>query len=221
MTNKTTEVSNRWSNVLISALLTLIIGGVLIFVPEAIYSTIIIVIGIIIILFGIGFFIFTNRSNTLSTKAKSLWYTQSIINIIVGLFMAFQSEIVYSFIIYFLAIWLIITGASQIFFAPSQKQIIKKVNIVLLNGIMALALGATILIWPEFPMVFIGYITLFIGTILLYDSIIFFKHRKQNTVINYEEAEEVEDFEEVEIIDNNDNKNDSYSNDDDYGSDND
>jgi uncharacterized membrane protein HdeD (DUF308 family) len=218
MNNKTTEVSNRWSNVLMSALLTLIIGGVLIFVPEAIYSTIIIIVGIIIILLGVGFFIFTNRSNALSAKAKTLWYIQSIINIIVGLFMAFQSEIVYSFIIYFLAIWLIITGASQIFFAPSQKQIIRKINIVLINGIMALALGATILIWPEFPMVFIGYITLIIGTILLYDSIIFFKHRKQNTVINYDEAE---DFEEVEMIDNNDNENDSYNNDDDSGSDDD
>ncbi|MCK5846987.1 MAG: DUF308 domain-containing protein [Bacteroidales bacterium] len=189
--------SNRWSNVLINALLTLTIGIVLVFVPDTVYSMIIIGIGIVMITSGIGFLLYNYMSKTVSPKAKTMLFVQAIINIIVGLFMVFQSIIVYNSIIYFLAIWLIITGAMQLFSAPSQKNIIPNTNVILLNGVIALGLGVIILIWPQFPLVFIGYLTIFISTILFYYSYISFKHRNQNINFNYENTVDVE-----EIIDN-------------------
>jgi len=184
--------SNRWTNVLINALITLTIGVVLIFVPNTIYSMIIKGIGIIMILSGISFFIYNHFSHKLSARSKALFFTQSIINIVVGLFLVFQSEIVYNFIIYFIAIWLIITGGSQIFSAPLQKTIIPNANLVLINGIIALSLGVIILIWPQFPLVFIGYLSVFIGAILLYYSIVSFKNRNQNMKVEYENTEDIE-----------------------------
>ena len=53
--------SNRWTSVLINAIITLTIGIVLIFVPETVYSTIIIVIGAMMILSGFIFFTYPNR----------------------------------------------------------------------------------------------------------------------------------------------------------------
>ncbi len=189
MSNKAAIItSNRWSNVLINALLTLTIGLVLILVPNTVYTTIILAIGIIMILIGLSFMGYTHFSKKITTKSKTILFTQAIVNIIVGLFMVFQSEIVYNFIIYFIAIWLIITGATQLFSAPSQKNIIPYTNIILINGIIALGLGVTILIWPEFPMIFIGYINIYISIILFYYSFTSFKHRNQNSKVVFEET---------------------------------
>ena len=190
--------SNRWTNVLINALITLIIGVVLIFVPDTVYSMIIIGIGTLLIFSGIVFFIYNHFSNKLTKKSKTLLFTQSIINIVVGLFLVFQSELVYSFIIYFIAIWLIITGGTQIFSAPMQKNIIPNTNIILLNGILAVGLGVIILIWPQFPLVFIGYLNIIIGIILLYYSFISFQHRNQNMKVEFEDTKDVEIEEIVE-----------------------
>ena len=188
---------NRWSSVLINAILTFIIGIVLIFVPETIYATIIIAIGIMMIISGIGFMTYTHMSHTATSKAKTILFTQAIINIVVGLFMVFQSIIVYNFIIYFLAIWLIITGGTQLFSAPAQKNIIPNTNIILINGVTALGLGVIILIWPQFPLIFIGYFTVFISIILFYYSFISFKHRKQNVNIKFENVEDAEIVEDI------------------------
>ena len=189
--------TNRWSSVLINAILTLIIGIVLIFVPETIYATIIIAIGIMMIISGIGFITYTYMSKKATSKSKTILYSQAIINIIVGLFMIFQHEIVKDFIIYFIAIWLIITGGTQIFSAPAQKNIIPHTNIILINGVTALGLGVIILIWPEFPLIFIGYFTVFISIILFYYSFISFKHRKQTVNIEFENIEEAEIVEDI------------------------
>lgn len=190
--NSQINLSHRWSNVFINALLTLTIGAVLIFVPEAIYVTIITVIGALLIASGIGFFIFLKKATTLSTKARIIWFSQALINIIVGLFLVFQSELVYDFVIYFIAIWLIISGGIQIFFAPSQKNIVKNTSVILINGVVAIGLGVTILIWPEFPIKFIGYITVLVGFILLYYSFIFFKHRNETITFDYHQDDEIE-----------------------------
>jgi len=191
--------SNRWTTVLINAIITLTIGIVLIFVPNTVYSMIIIGIGAVLILSGFSFFIYNHFSKNLTKRSKTLFLTQSIINIVVGLFLVFQSEIVYNFTVYFIAIWLIITGGSQIFSAPTQKNIIPNTNIILINGILALSLGVIILIWPRFPFIFIGYLNILISIILLYYSFISFKHRNQNITVEFENTT---DIEAEEIIDN-------------------
>jgi len=184
--------SNKWTTVLINAIITLTIGVVLIFVPNTVYSMIIIGIGIVLIFSGVSFFLYNHISKNLTKKTKALFFTQSIINIVVGLFLVFQSDIVYDFTVYFIAIWLIITGGSQIFSAPMQKNIIPNTNIILINGILALGFGVIILIWPHFPLIAIGYLNILIAIILFYYSFISFKHRNQNIKVEFENTADIE-----------------------------
>ena len=198
MTTHTIKPSDRWSNILINAILTISIGLMLILIPDKIYQTIVIAIGVILFIAGLASLIFANRSQSITFKTKSFWYIQSILNIIVGIFLFFQPALVVSLLHYFISIWLIIVGSMQLFFASTQKGIYGKVNVLFINSILALGLGVVFLVWPKFPLIAIGYITVLIGVILLIYSFIFFKHRNDSIQVSYvEEAEDIEFEEEV------------------------
>jgi len=177
-----TQTGSKWTNILINAIITLTIGAVLVFIPETIYLSIIIGIGVILTLSGFGFLFYTYNSKQIEIKNKVLWYLQSIINLTVGAFLLFQPELVLDFMIYFISVWLILIGAIQLFQAPSQKNIAGNISFILINSVISITLGVVILIWPTFPLQFIGYIVLLIGVILLYYSYVFYKHR--NDVIS-------------------------------------
>ena len=182
MSNTTIRTGSRWTNILINAIITLTIGSVLVFIPQAIYLSIVIGIGIVLILSGFSILLYTHNSKQLIVKSKVLWYLQSIINLTVGAFLVFQPELVLNFMVYFISVWLILIGAIQLFQAPSQKNIAGNISIILINSVISIVLGVAILIWPTFPLQFIGYIVMLIGVILLYYSIVFYTHR--NDVIS-------------------------------------
>ena len=176
---------------LMNSIITLIIGSVLVFIPEAIYISIVIGIGVLLVLAGFGFLFFTYNSHQLIIKNKVLLYFQSIVNLTVGAFLIFQPELVLNFMIYFISIWLILIGSIQLFQAPSQKNITGNISFIFINSIISIALGVAILIWPTFPLQFIGYIVMLIGIILLFYSFVFYKHRNDVISITLEEAEEI------------------------------
>ncbi len=182
MNNTKIKIRNRWTNILLNAIITLTIGAVLLFIPKTVYISIVIGIGIVLILSGISFLTYTYNSKKILQNKKPLWYLQSIINITVGTFLVFQPEIVLNFIVYFISLWLILIGAIQLFQAPSQKTIAGNISVILINSVLSIALGVIILIWPTFPLQIIGYIVMLIGIILLYYSFVFYTHR--NDVIN-------------------------------------
>jgi len=182
---------NRWTNLLINAIITLTIGSVLVFIPKTIYISIVIGIGIILMLSGIAFLIYTHNSKLVEVKNKILWYLQSLINLTVGTFLVFQPDLVLQFMIYFISVWLILIGAIQLFQAPSQKNIAKNISVILINSIISIALGIAILIWPTFPLQFIGYIVMLIGVILLFYSFVFYKHRNDVISITLEAEEDI------------------------------
>ncbi|RLD40470.1 MAG: hypothetical protein DRI86_15215 [Bacteroidetes bacterium] len=182
MSNTTIRTGNRWTNILINAIITITIGSVLVFIPKTIYLSIVIGIGVVLILSGISLLLYTYNSKQIIVKNKILWYLQSIINLTVGAFLVFQPELVLDFMIYFISVWLILVGVIQLFQAPSQKNIAGNISVILINSIISIVLGVAILIWPTFPLQFVGYIVMLIGIILLYYSFVFYTHR--NDVIN-------------------------------------
>jgi uncharacterized membrane protein HdeD (DUF308 family) len=191
MSNTTIRTGNKWNNILINAIITITIGSVLVFIPKTIYLSIVIGIGVILILSGISLLLYTYNSKQLIINNKVLWYLQSIINLAVGAFLVFQPELVLKFMIYFISVWLILVGAIQLFQAPSQKNITGNISIILINSIISIILGISILIWPTFPLQFIGYIVMLIGIILLYYSFVFYTHRNDVISITLENAEEI------------------------------
>ncbi len=184
--------SNHWTNILINAVITLSIGAILILVPNTIYNTIIIIAGITLFLFGLAFLIYAYQSKTTTIKSKTYWYFQSVLYFAVGLFLFFKPQIVVNLLHYFISIWLIIVGLTQLFFAANRKHIIGNSSFMFINSIIALSLGILILIWPQFPVVFIGYITLLIGIVLLVYSIGQYKHRNDGITFIQDQQDQQE-----------------------------
>ena len=192
MKDQQITTSNHWTNILINAVITLSIGAILILVPNTIYNTIIIIAGITLFLFGLAFLIYAYQSKTTTIKSKTYWYFQSVLYFAVGLFLFFKPQIVVNLLHYFISIWLIIVGLTQLFFAANRKHIIGNSSFMLINSIIALSLGILILIWPQFPVVFIGYITLLIGTVLLVYSIGQYKHRNDDITFSQDQQDQQE-----------------------------
>ncbi len=200
MTTHQIKPSNKWSNILINAIITLSIGAMLILVPNTIYQTIIIGIGIVLFIAGVGFLVYASRSHEISFQSKSFWYIQSVINIVVGIFIFFQPAMVVNLLHYFISIWLIIVGGVQLFFASTQRSVYGNVSVLLINSILALGLGVLFLVWPEFPLVVIGYITVLIGLILLFYSYIFFKHRNEVVTVSYDSQDSADDSSDTDAL---------------------
>lgn len=197
METKNLRISGKWSNILINGIITLAIGSLLVFAPITVYKMIVIGIGIALFSVGLVSLIYASRTQNLSVKNKSIWYIQAIIDIAIGIFIFFQPELVVNMLRYFISIWLIIVGAIQLFYSAGQSKIFGKVSIMFINSILALAVGVVFLAWPEFPLLVLGYINIFISIILFYYAIVFYTNRNKGFVNNIADIEDVEFEEEI------------------------
>ncbi len=191
------RVSGKWSSFLINALVTLAIGLLLVLAPQTVYKTIVISVGVVLFIGGLISLIYVNRSQTLTIKNKSFWYIQAVINIVIGVFIFLQPELVVNLLRYFISIWLILVGVIQLLYSSGQSKIYGNVSVMLINSILALLVGIIFLIWPEFPLLIIGYLNIFISIILFYYSIVFYSNRNQGNIKNADNIEDAEIVEET------------------------
>jgi uncharacterized membrane protein HdeD (DUF308 family) len=197
MENVNVKTSGKWSNILINGIVTLTIGLLLVFAPQTVYKMIVIGIGVALFLGGLISLIYVSRTQSLTIRNKSFWYIQAVINIVIGIFIFFQPELVLKLLRYFISIWLIIVGAIQLFYSAGQSKIFGNVSIMLINSILALLVGLIFLVWPEFPLMLIGYISIFISIILFYYAIVFYTNRSGVISKNISDIEDADIIEET------------------------
>ena len=166
--------ANIWINTLINSLLLILISSMLIFVPLEIYHTIIVFIGALILISGLGFIFYIIRAQQVKFQTNIVWYIQALINIALGLFLILKPEFILNLLHYFISFSLILIGIIQILLALKQKEIVKHVSYLRYTSLLSIILGITILFWPQFPLVILGYIGICIGIILLLFAFIFY-----------------------------------------------
>jgi uncharacterized membrane protein HdeD (DUF308 family) len=189
MSKSSISLATRWSNLLINAIITLTMGAMLVFVPEAMYNTMILVVGVILLVSGIAYIIYMYRSHKLSMKNRFVLYGQAILNIAVGLLMLLQPTFVYKLLIYAISIWLILIGGFQLFLAPSQNKN-SLFNPLLINSLISIGLGVLLFLWPQFPFQVLGYILGVISFVLFYYSYVLYRHRADVVTFTYENEED-------------------------------
>jgi len=185
-------LSNKWISLFINGIIAAIIGSIFVFVPKAVYVTIIQVFGAILLLGGIGFIISIARRKT-SSNIHIMAIIQGILNIGVGVFMLLQAQLVYDFTMTFVAIWLVVSGALQLYDSHSMRNVMNHYKVLMFWGFINIALGVIIILWPEFPFVFLGYIAYAIAIVMFIYAAIFYGYR------NY--SPDKLDVEDAEVVD--------------------
>jgi len=117
------RISGRWSNILINGIITLAIGLLLVFAPNTVYKMIVLGLGVALFLGGLISIVYASRSQTLSVNNKSFWYIQAVINILIGIYIFFQPEVVLNRLRYFISIWLIIVGIIQLYYSYGEHSL--------------------------------------------------------------------------------------------------
>lgn len=195
---KNQTLSNKWISLFVNGLIALFFGSIFIFIPETVYITIIGVFGGLILLMGIGFIYFGVKSGTdAGSKVRMMWIIQGLINIGIGIFMILQPELLFKFIMTFVGIWLIVAGAIQLYDSHVMRNVMNHYRLLLLWGFVNIAMGLTVILWKEFPIVVFGYFAYFIAIIMFVYAGIFYKYRNEIPGQANMEAEDAEVVEET------------------------
>ncbi|MCK5856326.1 MAG: DUF308 domain-containing protein [Bacteroidales bacterium] len=190
---KNQSLSNKWISLFVNGIIALIVGTVFIFVPEAVYVTIIQVFGALLLIGGIGFIFSVVRKNA-EGGMHIMGIVQGIINIGVGIFMILQPGLIFKFTMTFIAIWLIISGAIQLYDSHSMRNVMNHYKILMIWGFINIALGVIIILVPKFPFLIFGYIAYVIAVVMFIYAGIFYGYRNHVPGGN-------KDIEDAEIVD--------------------
>ena len=188
-------LSNKWVSLFINGIIAMVIGTVFVFVPKAVYVTIIQVIGAVLMLGGVGFIVSAVRRKA-SGNLHVMAIVQGLINIGVGIFMLLQPKLIFNFTMTFIAIWLVVSGAMQLYDSHSMRNVMNHYKVLMVWGFINVALGVIIILVPEFPFIMFGYIAYTIAVVMFIYAGIFFGFRNH---IPGKSDVEVEDAEIVDI----------------------
>ena len=187
-------LSNKWVSLFINGIIAAIFGTIFVFVPKAVYVTIIQVLGALLLLGGVGFIISAVRRKT-EGNIHVMAIIQGLLNIGVGIFMLLQPQLIFNFTMTFVAIWLVVSGAMQLYDSHSMRNVMNHYKILMVWGFINIGLGVIIILWPEFPFVVFGYIAYTIALVMLTYAAIFYGYRNHvpgRPDVEVEEAEVVD-----------------------------
>ena len=192
---KGNSLSNKWVSLFVNGVIAAIFGTIFVFVPQAVYKTIIQVLGALLLVGGLSYIIIVLRKSS-DSGMHVMAIIQGIINIGVGVFMLLKPTLIFDFTMTFIAIWLILSGAMQLYDSHSMRNVMNHYKILMAWGFLNIALGVVILLMPEFPFIVFGYISYSIAIVMFVYAGVFFSYR--NHVPGQSKAD-IEDAEIVEI----------------------
>jgi uncharacterized membrane protein HdeD (DUF308 family) len=182
---------------LLHGLIAIILGFAFIFIDtKEIASTVMQIIGILIILIGIIIIWRSLRINSISGgKMKYPIMMQGILLTAVGLFTTLYSDLMINLIMLFLGIWAIISGGFQTYYGIKAKDYINSNKILIINGIFLLIIGFIIAFRHELFLnmlgTIIGVISLLTGITTLVFAWMMYKMRNEfdSSSDNFDDAE--------------------------------
>ena len=191
---KNQSLSNKWVSLFVNGVIAAIFGTVFVFVPQAVYITIIQVLGALLLIGGLSYIFFVFRRSS-DSGMHIMAILQGIVNVGVGIFMLMKPDLIFAFTMTFIAIWLILSGAMQLYDSHSMRNVMNHYKVLMVWGFINIALGVIILLMPEFPFIIFGYIAYSIALVMFIYAGIFYSYR------NHVPGQSGADIEDAEIID--------------------
>jgi uncharacterized membrane protein HdeD (DUF308 family) len=171
---ETKRFKNWWFLAVNGGIFTLF-GLLILFFTEESIKTILLYFGAVMLAGG-AFMLLAGINNIRRDKAGAMLLVESIVAIAIGIALIFFPEASVKLFLIMIGIWAIIIGIIQLVIIVNVKGAIANKNIMLLNGLFTIGLGAVLLfnpfLWALFLVKIIGALAALFGILLIYFSLI-------------------------------------------------
>lgn len=128
-------LQKSWWTFLVKGILILIFGLFALFSPGAVLATLIAYLGIVAVLSGI----FTIIGSIFSkSEGKISSILEGVIYLLIGILFIASPAFILTSLVYFIAIWALISGIMQIVYAMKLRKVIENEWIAILSGIISI-----------------------------------------------------------------------------------
>ncbi len=164
-------LKNKWLLLVINAILALIVGLVLLLVPQASLKSLGLLAGVLIFLAGLflilGTFIYSEGQ-----KTHPMWLLEGIINVSLGLILMLKPTWLFEFIVMMGGIWAVVVGMMQLYIAlGTKKEDLKNKVVLIISGILSVAVGVFLFLKPDVTSVLMmqifGVVSIIVGIVML------------------------------------------------------
>ncbi len=176
----------KWSNLLIDGLLSILIGCYFIFFSEVLTKIIILSLGGGLIVGGLIFLLIYYIGKSKNQYNHIYHLTQGLVYLAIGIAIVFKPYLMTDLILYIVAVWLLVSGISQLIYSFRFKKHIGNVLLLRIGAAIFLILGMSIFLSPQDTIntisEIIGVLVVIMGIILLYFGTILYRISKKQTV---------------------------------------
>ena len=165
----------NWWFLAVNGCIFTIFGVMLLFFTSESIKTILVYFGIVMLAGG-AVMLLTGINNIRRDKAGAMILVESIVAVAIGIGLIFFPEVFAKLFLIMIGIWAIIIGIVQLVIMVNIKGEIANKNILLINGLLTIALGAVLLfnpfLWAIFLVKMIGVFAALFGILMIYFSLV-------------------------------------------------
>ncbi len=164
-------LKNKWLLLIINAGLALIVGLVLLLVPQASLKSIGFLAGVLIFITGVflilGTFIYSEGH-----KTHPMWLLEGVINVSLGAVLMLKPTWLFEFIVILGGIWAVVIGVMQLYIAlGTKKEDLKHKLVLVISAVLSVALGIFLFLKPDvgsiLMMQIFGVVSIIVGIVML------------------------------------------------------
>lgn len=153
----------------------ILFGILILFFKAEVIKTILLYFGIVMLAFGIIMLVM-GINNLRRDKAGAMMLVESIVAMAIGLALISFPQASISLFLIMIGVWAIIMGIIQLVIIVNYKGDLPNKNLLMLNGLLTIALGASLLFnpfqWALFIVKIIGGFAMLFGVLLVYFSFV-------------------------------------------------
>jgi uncharacterized membrane protein HdeD (DUF308 family) len=165
---------SNWLIFLINGIIGLIIGILLLFVPEDTILSLTRYFAILLIISGIVLLVVAIK-NLRADQPYAVLLIEALAAILIGLLVLIYTKQSLEFFVILIGIWALIIGIVQMIISTRLRDKIRNHSLLMINGFLTAALGVLLFFNPFSSLIVLGYIVgilaLLVGSLLIYFSI--------------------------------------------------
>ncbi len=165
-------LKNKWMLLAINALLAVVVGLVLLLVPQTSLQSLGFLAGLVIFVVGmfliLGTFIYSEGQ-----RRHPMWLLEGVINLALGLILMLKPAWLFEFIIMLGGIWAIVIGIMQLYIAlGTKKEELSNKLVLVVSGLLSAGGGVFLFLNPDMTAALIiqifGAVSVVVGLIMIF-----------------------------------------------------
>ena len=151
------NLAKNWWLFLARGIIALILGIFALFLPEVVYMSLVLIVGVFALVDGAIALISAFTSNA---KSEHWWWIifEGVLGVLLGILTIFRPAAMGEIWIILIAVWAIVTGIFEIITAIALRKVIEGEIWMILGGVVSLLFGVLLLIYPAAGAIAIGFI---------------------------------------------------------------